>query len=111
MTFTRLQTSRSMLQIAWQRAPGANAYGIQGLDDALAAIAVQSGGKPVLINRESEAREPKVAKLYQEALKSERFALASRWPRAGSTASRSATKCSTKRTRCTRCSRAATRRR
>jgi len=79
MTFSRLQTSQSRLQILWERAPDESFAGVVTLADAIEFMARRSGGKPVLINRETEQRDAKVAKLYQEALASERFSLASRW--------------------------------
>lgn len=79
MTFVRLQTSMSRLHIRWENAPDSDLLDIESLDDALAYMARRSGGKPVLISRETDARDPKVKKLYDAALKSERFSLASQW--------------------------------
>lgn len=79
MTFTRMQTSQSRLQIPWQQSPDEGFFSVDSLESALEFLAQRSGGKPVLINRETERRDPKVAKLYKEALASERFALAAHW--------------------------------
>jgi hypothetical protein len=79
MTFSRLQTSQSRLQIPWQATPGENFYGIETLAAAIEHLSQNGGGKPLLINRETEVRDPKVAKLHKEALASERFSLASHW--------------------------------
>ncbi len=77
MTFTRLQTSRSRLQILWQSP--SDLSGAETLETAVDCLVRRAGGKPILINRETESRDPKVAKLYKEALASERFALAAHW--------------------------------
>ncbi|MBM4061368.1 MAG: hypothetical protein FJ265_09795, partial [Planctomycetes bacterium] len=68
MTFTRMQTSQSRLQIPWQQSPDEGFFSVDSLESALEFLAQRSGGKPVLINRETERRDPKVAKLYKEAL-------------------------------------------
>jgi len=60
-------------------APDEGFFGVKTLADAIDYMARSSSGKPVLINRETTTRDPKVAKLYKEALASERFALASHW--------------------------------
>lgn len=79
MSFSRLQTSQSRLNIQWRSAPDSDLYGVESFEDAIAYMARRSGGKPILINRETDKRDAKVAKLYAQALKSERFSLASRW--------------------------------
>lgn len=79
MSFSRLQTSQSRLQVDWQFAPDGDILDVNTLEEAVAYMGRRSGGKPILVNLEIEERDPKVKKLYDAALKSERFTLASKW--------------------------------
>ena len=79
MTFSRLQTSKSRLNIRWQNAPNADLQNIVTMDDMLQRLAKKSRNKPLLIQRTTDQRDPKVKKLLDAALKSERFSLASQW--------------------------------
>lgn len=78
MSFSRMETSKSRLDIQWQNGPSAD-RDLGTMEEVLAEMTRFSGKKPIMFRRVSDKRDPKVAKLLAAALKSERFSLASQW--------------------------------
>lgn len=79
MTFSRMETSKSRLRIRWRNGPNPDRRVMGTPEEVLADLQRQSGNRPIMIQRQSDQRDPKVAKLLKAALKSERFSLASQW--------------------------------
>ncbi len=78
MSFTRLETSKSRLNIDWC-SPGYVAD--EQVTDAAALIrsVTADDGRPLMVLRRGKDLDKKVEKMLTEALKSERFQLASKW--------------------------------
>jgi len=79
MSFARLQTSKSRLRIRWQKAPNLDRRDLVTFEQVFGNIAERGGDKPVLFHRTSDQRDERVKTLLGQALKSERFSLASQW--------------------------------
>jgi len=78
MSFSRLETSQSRLKIDWCSA--GQVYDEQIVDAAgLIKSVTAEDGRPLMILRRSKTPDKKIDKLLAEALKSERFQLASKW--------------------------------
>ena len=78
MSFSRLETSKSRLSIDWCSA--GQVYDEQIVDAAALIRSVTADdGRPLMVLRRSENLDKKVQKMLTEALKSERFQLASKW--------------------------------
>lgn len=79
MSFARLQTSQSRLRIRWEKTPRLDRRDLITFEQVFGHIAKQGGGKPVLFLRTTDRRDARVKTLLKQALKSERFSLASQW--------------------------------
>ena len=78
MSFSRLETSKARLNIDWCSA--GEVYDEQIVDAAgLIRSVTADDGRPLMILRRSKKLDKKVQKMLTEALKSERFQLASKW--------------------------------
>jgi bacterioferritin (cytochrome b1) len=78
MSFARLETSQSRLTIDWCSA--GQVYDEQIVDAAgLIRSVTADDGRPLMILRRSTESGKKIQKMLTEALKSERFQLASKW--------------------------------
>jgi hypothetical protein len=78
MSFTRLETSKSRLDIDWCGA--GPVFDAQIVDAAVLIRSITADdGKPLMVLRRGTQMDEKVQKLLDAALKSERFQLASKW--------------------------------
>lgn len=78
MSFSRLETSKSRLNIDWCGAGPVHDEQIVDAEGLIRSIAGDDG-KPLMILRRSKQADKRIQKLLDAALKSERFQLAARW--------------------------------